>query len=587
MALVTFDWGARSDELRKQYAKLGATRSSLLTKAATQVAVGTLTKAEATAWDTANPAALPMTAVAGRSAVFTTVPDTADFIRLDFTLSLTIGSATATCLEFRQLFAVGAGGALMPRSHSFEDAAFKAGPGPGATSPVRVAPGGRRVVLGASPLIGVTTTAVTINCEFLDVTELWWANWAAKDAWGWYLDPDLGGRPDLLRVLAWTSGTAPMLWFVALSPKAHDGGTGGTSTRPGADIVFFRAQAGFNSFRYSSDEPGFLHTQHGDTTMFHLARWLLTPLSQTAVTAKLAKTGSAPRPAAVQMAGVRLVPDALTPKIRPADPMDLMQSSVRWAFRPCGVETALAHGPSADIAFLPLGFDGRGKSDPFTTGGGYTALQRRDSLRDIIRGARALLWMRGAVGRTDSAVPAQDRQLWLLGNSAANRIMFESLRANVDHVDRVISLDATAAGENLLLTAAAPLFTAIAAKPGRTFKAVLVTSPNMWGDSKKKYLEIKTKLAATKADITMLPPDPEWDDYWRYPPTSNPLLAEVLSAWASNGLSASKRFGTLRDPDPRRNFQWLFWHEWVVNGGHLDTTPAPRLRHFIEDALRL
>jgi hypothetical protein len=128
-------------------------------------------------------------------------------------------------------------------------------------------------------------------------------------------------------------------------------------------------------------------------------------------------------------------------------------------------------------------------------------------------------------------------------------------------------------------------------KSGRSakdFHVVAITSPNMWGDSKKKYLDIDKALVATGVTVTMLPANTEWDEYWRYPPTaaSNPLLAEVLAAWASSGSSTSRRFGHVRDPDPNRNFQWLFWHEWVVDGGHLDTTATPpRVRHFLEDAL--
>ncbi|MEJ2855505.1 MULTISPECIES: hypothetical protein [unclassified Saccharothrix] len=387
-------------------------------------------------------------------------------------------------------------------------------------------------------------------------------------------------------MLAWTSGTAPMLWFVALSPKALEGaaGTMGPPPRPGADIVFFRAQAGFNSFRYSSDEAGFLHTRHADTTMFHLARWMLTPLPETALVAKRAKMGSSALPMRVEMAGMRLVPTAAPPKIQPPDPMDLMLTDVRWAFRPSGVETALAHGPAADIAFLPLGFDAAAAPDPFTRGGGYTALLQPGSLRDVMRSARALLWMRGAISRSEVATPTLDRQIWLLGNSAANRLMFDCLKGNADDVHRVISLDATAQKENLLLTTAVPIFKDIAGKPGKRLKVVIVTSPNMWGDVKKKYTHIKKQVEDTKVDVAVLPSDAEWDDYWKYPPTatSNPLLTEVLSAWATSGLAASKRFGT--QPG---NLQWLFWHEWVVDGGHLETAPAMRVRPFLEDALFL
>ena len=284
---------------------------------------------------------------------------------------------------------------------------------------------------------------------------------------------------------------------------------------------------------------------------------------------------------------MRLIPKATRPKFDPADPIDLVDDDVRWAFRPSSVEAALGHSPAPDIAFLPLGFDGS-TSGPFAAGGGYTALFQKDALRDVLSDARKLLWIRGAVSRKETATPAASREIWLLANSAANRLMFRCLQANADDIHRVVSLDGTAtdrdaAGKlvpvNVLVQEGVPILKAIAAKRGKGFKLVAVTSPNMWG-YKAKFLEIQKEVLASGVDVTMLPLDAEFDEYWRYPPTaiSNPLVFEVLRFSDDHGLATSKRFGS-------GGRTWLFWHEWVVDGGHLETAPAMRVRTFFEDAL--
>jgi hypothetical protein len=578
------------------HGSLNATKSFILTKAPLPVELGVLNAADVAQWDTATPTTLIVTPVANTYTANSVIPDTAALVRLDFRLQVTIGAATATCIEFRQLFAISAQGALLPNSYSFENIVYN----PSTSGPVRatgVFPP-RRVFLGTCPLLSVTPGRVEINCEFADVTELWWANWAAKDEWGWYLDPDLGGRQELLRVMAWTSGTAPMLWFAAISPQSLTGNASPPqpSSRQGAEIIFFRAPAGFNSFRYSSDEKGFLDSNHGDRTMFHLARWMLSPLSWTQIEAKLKKRGSNPLPKEVELMSLRIKPDSPPPAILPKDPIDSIQKNFRRAFRPVCVEAALSRSPALDVALLPLGFDG-GRDPPIPDG--YTALLHRDALRDTVNSARALLWTRSAVGTSLTSTPSFDRQIWLAGNSGANDAMFRCLSANAADIDRVISFDATDGfpGQQLLPGTGVRAVAAAAkirAKLGKTLRAVFVTTPHMW-KTKDEYQKIETKLVATKADVVMLPPDSEWDTYWTYPPTStsNPLLFEVLRAWDGNGLAASKRFGVMVPPPPAGRVQWLFWHEWSVDGGHLVTVPggaagAPptiQVKTFFEDVL--
>lgn len=588
---VTLDWGARSERLRTLHANLGRARSFLLTKAPMPVALGALTASQVTSWDTATVTPIPVTPISGTFTATAALPAGTTHVRLDFDLKVTIGAATASCLEFRQLFKVGTGDALMPSQYAIQDHLFKTATAEGATPPTPVPGATRRIMIGACPLLAVTTTGVTVNCEFLDVTELWWATWGNAEKWGWLLDPDFHGHPDLLRVLAWTSGCAPMLWFVALSGTAVESIK--SSPRTGADVVFFRAQAGFNTFRYTSDEAGFLDPKHGDTTMFHLGRWLLSPLTETETAAKIAKTGGATKPLGVGHAGIRLRPNTMPPGINPKDPMDLINANVRWAFRPACVHRALMWSQNPDIAFLPLGFDAGAPPDPYTIGGGYTALLRSGSLREVMNSARALLWTRGSLSRTATATPTFDRQIWLVANSAANRQLFACLNANNDEIDRIISMDATPAVEVLIPMGIPAIQAAAKKRAGKKFKAVFVTTPNMWTD-KKAYLDIEKKLISTKADISMLPPTAEFDDYWQYPPTaaSNPLMFEALQFWNGYGLAASKRLGTI----PKGN-QWLWWHEWSVNGGHFMTPSlppgisgppsVPRVRSFFEDALEL
>ncbi|MDD5322010.1 MAG: hypothetical protein PHD43_15645 [Methylococcales bacterium] len=589
---VTFDWGARSETLRSLHAPLKATKSFLLTTAPLPVGVGIIPIGQAALWDTVDTVTVPLMAIANTYTAQATIPDSAALIRLDFKLQLTIGTATATCLEFRQFFSVGTGGALMPTQYSFAEIEYKNSPsgpvhGPSAAK--------RRILLGTCPLVSVRATKVEINCEFLDVTDLWWANWANKDQWGWYLDPDFGGRPELLRVLAWTSGTAPMIWFVAISPKAMDGKPSSPPTprrqlvlqsrpRPGADVVFFRPQPGFNSFFYTNDAKGFLAQKHSDTTMYHLARWMLPPLSLSQMLAKQKKMGSDPKPLEMKLMSLRLVPNKPSPNIEPKDPIDLVAQNVRWAFRPVGVEGALSRSPAEDIALLPLGFDGF--DGPFASGGGYTALMKNNALRDVLASVRRLLWMRSALGRTLPTTPTFERELWLLGHSAGNRAMFQTLNNNAADIDCIISNDATS-NDGSLFPSGVRAMTGAANKGRKTLRAFFITTPNMW-HSKPEYEDIKTKLAATKAAVTMLPLDSEWDTYWTYPPTitTNPLLFEVLRAWENDGLSTSKRMGTVAE-----GRQWLFWHEWAVDGGQLVQSSATGsgqgyVRTFFEDALR-
>ncbi len=606
---ITIDWGARSERLR---VLLKASRKSfLLQRASLPVAVGTLKVRDAGfGWDHAPVNALAMTPIPGTSTATTAFLDSTQFLRLDFKLDLTIGNTTSTCLEFRQLFAVGSAGALLPQQYSIEDFVWKRG----SPTPVRErgpAAGGRRAFLGTCPLLRVLPQKLEVNCEFLDVTEIWWKLWATKDRWGWYLDPDLGGNCELLRVLAWTSGAHPMLWYVAISSLAANGrppmengeagkkGNSGapasfpadrsppaTSGRRGADLVFFRPITGrINSFSYKLDESGFLASEHGDITVRNLARWLLAPMPHEKITAKLQRLGTQRLPFRLELMGIRLIPNKRMPKFDPADPIDLVQQDALWAFRPVGIEGALSRSAYPDMVFLPLGSEAAV----------YPGLTVTGEIREVLTSARSALWVRSAFGRDRTATPDFDREIWLAGHSAQNRQMFQCLTANQRDVDRIISCDATRASELLIPEGIPAVASATKARAGvgKKFRAIFMTTPNMWAD-KSAYQAIAKQLASTKADVAFFPIDSEWDAYWKYPPTevSNPHVFEVLREWDGNGLSASSRFGKIHPPPPARTFQWLFWHEWAVDGGHLvmdakKPTVVDHVRSFLEDVLQL
>ncbi|NUS44730.1 MAG: hypothetical protein HOQ24_13710 [Mycobacteriaceae bacterium] len=592
----------------------------MLANATSPVAVGIVDPAKAAQWDSGPLPQASVSPVPGTSKATVTFPDSVKLIRLDFELAVKIGSNTATCLAFHQLFSVAQGGSLAPTQYSFDKVDVRRGPASAPPHAPVVAASGRRSFVGGSPLVGVTPDTVTVNCEFLDVTELWWGTWAGRDDFGWYLNPAFGARPERLRVLAWTSGTAPMLWFVSVSDRALDGtappvgpdageGAATGADRPGADIVFFRAPAGFNAFFYTPDEKGFLAPLHGTptprhlgTTMSHLARWLLTPQPPAVIAAELARTGGGGPPFNAELMGRRLVPATVPPpRIAPADPIDLMTHDFRWAFRPVGVEEALRRAPAEDIAIMPLSFDGF--KGPFAEAGGYQAFLKPDTVEPVLRSVWDLLWMRNAVHAKDTATPRRNRQAWILGNSAANRSVAAALTQNPAAFDRMINCDATPKDDNLIPVVLPAIKKAKKAREDlkKPFRVVMVTTPNMWPadrthTEKANFLAVQGLIKATGATVAFLPDDAEWDAYWTYPPTaaSNPLLFDVLSAWDKNGLTASKRFGTGKNIT-----QWLFWHEWSVDGGHLDTVPGStpavgppspptqRVRGWLEDIVNI
>lgn len=203
MALkVVIDWGARSRALQ---ARLGSRHrvsgpSFWLSPAKPPVALGSIKVGDLPKFEKAAAVDIPLTAGKTPLTVEGIVPAGVSHVRLDFDLKATVGGVTKSVLAFRQVYAVGSQ-ALLPVGFAVEDYVLEASPsgpvhkkGPSLT--------GFRRYLWSHPLVATVPGRVTINAEFVDATELWWA--IRKDVWGWYLNPALGGRQEHLRVLAWT-----------------------------------------------------------------------------------------------------------------------------------------------------------------------------------------------------------------------------------------------------------------------------------------------------------------------------------------------------------------------------------------------
>jgi hypothetical protein len=568
------DWGARSRLLQSRLkSKIGDT-SFWISPAKPPVALGLLKPNDVASWDMAGTAPIALAPDKTPLSVVGIVPSGPAHVRLDFELVATAGGATQTVLAFKQLFLVDSNGSLVPSQFSFED--YVLAPSP--SGPTRNKGGsvnGRRVFMGLHPLVVVSPGRVEINAEFVDVTELWWA--IRRDKLGWYLNPGLGGRQQHLRVLAWTGGGSPMLWFAVVpdaatktldpAPPTGDakGAAPASGTAAAADLVFFRPPPGENSFPYSADRRGFLDPHHDEKTLFVLARYLLSPLPLATLTAM--RGVNQPERLADQ-----IQPTRFNPK-HPVDPIDIA-SGFPTAFRPAGLEAALNRVGAPHVLFLPLGFD----ATP-----GYEAATK-EGLKATIASALHVLWNNCAIARDAAGAPdLGHRQLWLVGHSAGNRSLWDCLLSNAADVGRVISFDATPRSDNL-----APginvIKRAAAARKRRqlTLDAFVITTPNMTNDN-RWGLDDQTdrELRATGASVTVLPDFAERSSYWRLPPTTstNPYLRYLLAQWTDAELAASAK-------RPHR-WNFLFFHELAVFGGHhvMPPTTPPTLRTFFQDAL--
>ena len=579
MALsVAIEWASRSRALFNALppkARTGGPISFWLNPGQSPVKLGIVEPNAVGAWDTAPVTEIPTTFDAARQSVSGQVPDGPVHVRMDFDLQATIGGVTSSVLAFRQLFlvpqtppgaGVGALASMLPAQYWFAATVIESD----RTRPRFVPlgwPGSRRR-LGLHPLLTVVAGRVSVNAEFVDVTDLWWG--VRKDMWGWYLNKeDLGGRQEHLRVLAWTAGGDPMIWFAVVPDAASGSDLEPTSASTSADIVFYRPVPQANSFPYAATQKGFLDPKHDDTSMYILARYLLAPIPADRLDA-IRKSG---RVVSTALLNDQILPVSLSPT-HPADPMDIDVASrqgFRAKFRPVGMEEAVNRANFRGVLLLPLG---AGDHDH-----PYDGAQRKD-LKSTVRSALTLLWNNFAFGILAGSKPRFDgRELWLGAHSAGNHSLWVSLRNNAADVARIISHDAAPKDENKELKIPANLSVGLpsvtaAAKvrkgAGLTLDGFFITTPNLTQRADTGLTdEIDLMLRKTLARITVLPPFERRSSYWALPPTStsNAYLRYLLTNWDDALLAASAK-------TPARWF-FLFFHELAMFGGDLAAAPSP------------
>jgi hypothetical protein len=623
---VTVEWSSRSKALQSRLRQKVSGTSFWLSPATPPAQFGVVAPQEVGVWYMAKTVPMSVTTdLAGQSAT-ATVPDGPAYVRMDFDLVATAGGHSSTILALRQLFLATSSitppgmmgsGTLLPVQFSIEDMELVAS----ANGPVRrkgPSPTGHRTGLGLHPLLSLAKFGqFSINAEFVDVTELWWKV-HPDTTWGWYWHPLLKGRQEHLRVLAWTGGGNPMIWFAAIPDAAVTSSAKRTElktvtprpvTRP-ADIVFFRPPPGSNAFPYSPTQAGFEAKQHDDISLVNLARYLLSPVPE--------KTFLALKSAGVrtpELLADQIQPKSSTPTVKPADPMDLMKlldpsgrsrpeaftDTRANAFRPVGLEASLNRSGAAHVLFLPLGFEAS-EGDPArglkgNPQGGYEAVQMAD-LKVTIQSALTLLWNVNAVGRDSASPPlTRDRELWTAGHSEGNRTVWRCLQGNGNDVDRLISFDSDTLTEGVKQMRAAGKKRP-AGKPLHAF--VVLTPAN--GDENGLPVERDRELRQLRDSgmlVTVLPDFAARSQYWHLnpPPITNPYFLHLLAKWnvpAQQGGGGTSRTLLEISATRPRNWNFLFFHELAVFGGELvqqaivpgASPPAsPQVRTFFEMAL--
>jgi hypothetical protein len=586
---LTIEWASRSSILQRRLKKPVRGLSFWLTPAASPVSLGEVAPKDVANWDNASVTPIPVDFDRPAGSVSATLPAGTAFVRLDFDLKATAGGKSATVLAFRQLFVraappAGSGGGgltvLLPSRFSFAAEIFTASP----TRPFRqpVIPT-RRQFLGVHPLLQVTPNRVSINAEFVDATDLWWELHGAADKWRWYLDPDVGGRQQHLRVLAWTGGGRPMIWFAAVpdatafASSLAGSESSGADGAAAADIVFFRPTGGHNSFVHTMDANGFADTEHQVTTMWIVPRYLIGSIDEKT----MKKAIAAGRVHIPQFLCEQILPKTTNPNV-PPDPMDLVKVlgvGNQPVFRPCGFETALNRSGGAHVLFLPVP---EGETDRPYEGAELSGL------RASINSALLTLWNGFAVARQASTAPAlSGRRLWLGGHSGGNSAMWTCLRENAVAVDRVISFDSSPRSQLVAGFSAIKAAVDLRRKTGGSLDVFVISTPHLTQNPANGFDDaLDTGLRATGARITPLPAFSRRSSYWQLPPTdtTNAFLKRLLGKWTDAELAQSAK-------TPQRYF-WLFFHELAVSGGDLvqpaatgSPPPPPFVRTFFEQAL--
>ena len=530
----------------------------------------------------------------------------ASFVRLDVDIKATIGTVTKTVLAFKQLYSIDGDGRLKAQLWVIDDFSFQqpASGGPPVRAPgtSTVAKRGSREGTGRHPLLrheeqvvpaGRRTTLdldlriarIFVNAEFVDATELWWAVHPQETRQGWlnpngvpqYLNPALGGRCEHLRVLAWTGGGLPMIWFAVIPDSALS-----KFDADSADIVFFRPPPGVNSFVYTPDAADFAALEHESTTMSLLARYLLSPQPL----ASLVSGGVSDIPTQHQYADqIQPISQKNNPTdpTSPPEPMDVA-TGLPACFRPVGLESSLNRASASSVLLLPL-------ANALTGAPAATAA----ALKDLTATSLRLLWNTCAVARETLEGPTvDDRHLWLAAHSAGNLAMWSCLQNNQADVDRIISFSPTPKNGNKAkgiapnLSAGIPVMRRAAATRsalGKALDAFVIAAPDLThqynfaaqrdkADNRPVGVrgvgidEVTDKeLRRTRASITLIPDiDAQWDYYTLKPAASmNPFLRHLLGAWTDAEIEASA------STFPGSKWDVLFFHEYAVYGGSSTT----------------
>ena len=324
--MLSIEWTSRSKSLQLRLRKKVVGTSFWLTPATSPVTLGIIPSAQIGNWDGIVPVAIPSTYDVSKETVTATLPSSVTSVRLDFNLRATAGGKSATVLAFRQLFQCTPGGAdqpdlLLPSIYSFAADVITPSPTlPGRQPAIPT----RRQILGTHPLLRVMPGSISVNAEFVDATELWWSLHGPNDPWKWYLDPDVGGRQQHMRVLAWTGGGSPMIWFTAIPDAAAFGPIDTPSGEKGSaasDIVFLKP---LGEITHNADASGFSHSAHQSVTMYSLPRYMIKPCSEEVMKRAVA----ANRVHIPEFIVDKLVAKSTSPTV-PEDPMDLA-IALKW-----------------------------------------------------------------------------------------------------------------------------------------------------------------------------------------------------------------------------------------------------------------
>jgi hypothetical protein len=623
---LTVDWGARSQALQAKLSTASGPSFLIASPGGSPVTIGLVADADLPSWDTATTTSVAVTRKGTDTKVKATFPPLVGpaanhlNVRLDFSLTVTAGGQSAVVLSFSQLLLLDSSNALTAQQCAIDNTFLT----PGANGPVKGSPAGapappvHRTFPGAHALVTIsqapgpavgTTATVFVNAEFVDLTLLWWA--LRKDGLNWYLNPDLPkpGRQANLRVLGWSGGGNPMLWFAVIPDAAALSIGAGTE-----DLVFLRPQAGINSFAYPPTAAGLADTRHDSSspvagTLYVLGRYLLSPIPADQLATVAAKKSV--QQIELMADQVQLSSGTAVTAPSPTDPMTIA-TGFPGSFRPVGMEGAFNSAGGSRVLLLPLA-----AGDTAAPYEGATIA----GLKATSHSAVATLWSAGAVDTSGTAVPSLDaREIWLGGHSGGNMSMWQSAQNNKADISRIITFDASPWSGNLqggigVLGQVNKARTGA----GKSLDVFAIVSPNLSQGKKgitpagKPFLglddDTDLQLRKTGASITVLPDFSRRESFWNplpAPAVGSPktFVQYLLSQWTDAGTTINAvtppapPATTPPTPPPDwigtsagtpSTWRFLFFHETAMDGGDLvagaTPTSSPTVKTFFEQAL--